>query len=133
MAADLVPAPHDVLASDSEREAVAAALRDHGVAGRLDAQELEDRLGRAYAARRRADLLPLLADLPSPPAPQRQRTRRTTPAVPVLPLVAVLLVAIWALTGAGYFWPIWPIGAMLLTSVKSRAYGHARRRYWPAG
>jgi fatty acid desaturase len=22
---------------------------------------------------------------------------------------AVLLVAIWALTGAGYFWPVWPI------------------------
>jgi hypothetical protein len=21
----------------------------------------------------------------------------------------VLLVAIWALTGAGYFWPVWPI------------------------
>jgi hypothetical protein len=22
---------------------------------------------------------------------------------------SVLLVAIWALTGAGYFWPVWPI------------------------
>ena len=26
-----------------------------------------------------------------------------------LAAVAVLLVAIWAVTGAGYFWPIWPI------------------------
>jgi Domain of unknown function (DUF1707) len=134
MSADLVPAPHDILASDSEREAVADALRGHAVAGRLDAQELEERLGRVYAARRRADLLPLLADLPDPPAPPRQpRPRRTPSAVPALLLVAVLLVAIWALTGAGYFWPIWPIGAMLLTSVKSRARCHARRRYRPAG
>ena len=23
--------------------------------------------------------------------------------------VSALLIAIWALTGAGYFWPIWPI------------------------
>ena len=23
--------------------------------------------------------------------------------------VSALLVAIWALTGAGYFWPIWPM------------------------
>ena len=23
--------------------------------------------------------------------------------------IAVLLVAIWAVTGAGYFWPMWPL------------------------
>ena len=23
--------------------------------------------------------------------------------------IAALLVAIWALTGAGYFWPVWPL------------------------
>jgi Domain of unknown function (DUF1707) len=122
-----VPVPHDVLASDPEREAVAEALRGHAVAGRLDADELEQRLELAYAARRRADLLPLLADLPDP-TPPRPRAPRTMPSVPVIPLVMVLLVAIWALTGAGYFWPIWPIGAMILTSIKHRS----RRRYSPA-
>ena len=61
----LVPAPHDVLASDPERERVAEALREHATAGRLDPDELDERLGAAYAARRRADLLPLLADLPA--------------------------------------------------------------------
>ena len=35
----------------------------------------------------------------------------------MIPL-AILLVAIWALTGAGYFWPIWPIGAMLIGAFK---------------
>jgi hypothetical protein len=126
-AAVLVPSPYDVLASDPEREAVAEALRAHAVAGRLDAEELEERLGRAYASRVRADLLPLLADLPAPAA-QRPRPRRSIPSVPVIPLVIVLLIAIWALTGAGYFWPIWPIGAMVLSSMKHRRHGYARSR-----
>ena len=45
----------DVRASDSEREAVAESLRNHAAAGRLDPDELEDRLGRAFAAVTRAD------------------------------------------------------------------------------
>jgi hypothetical protein len=38
--------------------------------------------------------------------------------------IAVLLIAIWALTGAGYFWPMWPIGAMVLASFG--AFKHSR-------
>ena len=123
---DLVPLPHDLLASDSERERVAEALRTHAAAGRLDAEELEERLGLALAARRRADLVPLVADLPAPaPAPRAPRSRRAPPQIaPVIPL-AGLLVAIWALTGAGYFWPVWPIGAMLIGAFKHS--GHAIR------
>jgi hypothetical protein len=109
-----VPAPHDVLASDPEREAVAEALRGHAVAGRLDADELEQRLERAFSARTRADLVPLVADLPAP----SPRLRRELPSVPPVIPIAVLLVAIWALTGAGYFWPMWPIGAMLIGAFK---------------
>lgn len=101
-------------ASDAEREQVAETLRTHAAAGRLDADELEDRLGRALTARTRAELEPLVADLPAPaPRPRRQIPR----IPPVIPL-AILLVAIWALTGAGYFWPIWPIGAMLIGAFK---------------
>ena len=111
----LVPEPHDVLASDPEREQVAEALRRHAAAGRLDPDELDERLGRALTARTRAELEPLVADLPAPtPRPRRQIPR----IPPVLPL-AILLVAIWALTGAGYFWPIWPIGALLIGTLKS--------------
>ena len=116
----LVPAPHDVLASDPERERVAEALRDHATAGRLDPDELDERLGAAYAARRRADLLPLVADLPAPVVPRPQAQRRPLPDVAPLFALAATLVAIWALTGAGYFWPVWPIAAVALSTVKHR-------------
>ena len=95
----------DVLASDSERDQVAETLRTHAAAGRLDPDELEDRLERAFAARTRADLEPLVADLPTP----KPRPRREIPRIPPVVPLAILLVAIWALTGAGYFWPIWPM------------------------
>jgi Domain of unknown function (DUF1707) len=112
----------DLLASDAEREQVAETLRSHAAAGRLDPDELEERLGLAFAARTRGELAPLVADLP--PAPARpQREVRSIP--PVIPL-AILLVAIWALTGAGYFWPVWPIGAMLLGAFKHGGVGCGR-------
>jgi len=123
MLPDLVPAPLDVLASDAERERVVEALRAHAAAGRLDAAELEQRLERAYAARLRADLLPLVADLPAATLQAPRRRRPAVPAAPPIVVVAVLLVAIWALTGAGYFWPVWPIGAMALSAVKHRRHG----------
>ncbi len=128
---DLVPPPHDILASDPEREVVAEALRTAGVEGRLDAVELEERLGAAYGARTRADLLPLLADLPqaAPQPPKRAPKTGAEPPwfAPVIPL-AILLVAIWALTGAGYFGPMWPIGFVLLASLKHpRCGAHGRR------
>jgi hypothetical protein len=116
----LVPAPHDVLASDPERERVAEALRGHATAGRLDADELDERLGLAYAARLRADLLPLLADLPTPAAPRPRARRRPVPNLIPLLALAATLVTIWALTGAGYFWPVWPIAAVALSTVKHR-------------
>lgn len=115
----LVPSPHDVLASDPERERVAGALREHAAAGRLDPDELDERLGVAYAARRRADLLPLLADLPAP-APRPRTRRRPLPSLSPVVALALLLVAIWALTGAGYFWPVWPIAAVAFSSLKHR-------------
>ena len=128
----LIPAPYEVLASDPERERVAEALREHAAAGRLDTDELEERLGATYGARLRADLLPLLADLPAPAAP-RPRTRPNI--APVIAL-AILLVAIWALTGAGYFWPIWPIGAVALSTMKHRRGGcmrtHRNHRVHPS-
>jgi Domain of unknown function (DUF1707) len=128
MTEPLVPAPHDVLASDPERERVADALRGHAASGRLDPDELDERLGLAYAARLRADLLPLLADLPTPAAP-RPRARRRVPNVIPLVVLAATLIAIWALTGAGYFWPVWPIGAVALSAVKHRRGCFAPRRF----
>lgn len=56
-------------ASDAEREAVIARLTDATAEGRLTLAEFSDRAGRAYAATTRAELQPLLADLPSGAAP----------------------------------------------------------------
>jgi hypothetical protein len=104
-------------ASDDERESTVTLLREHGAAGRLDVEELEQRIGAAYAARTRGDLVALLDDLP--------RTRSVVAPRPTRPAhhhhhhhdhgwaafiqISALLVAIWALSGAGYFWPAWVI------------------------
>jgi Domain of unknown function (DUF1707)/2TM domain len=114
----------DLRVSDADRERTAARLRDAAGEGRLDVAELDERLERAYAARTRADLDGLTDDLP-----RRRRERRTAhhrPEVRVYLMVMTLLVAIWALTGAGYFWPVWPalgwgFGLFVGGSVCSRA------------
>ena len=117
-----MPPPHDVRASDAERDKVATALRDHAGDGRLDPDELDKRLDLAYAARTRGDLVPLLADLPSEDEETRPRPRSDEPGpLPPLVFVSLVLIVIWAFSGAGYFWPMWPIGAMVLASIASRA------------
>ncbi len=98
--------------SDAERERVVTALREHAGEGRLEFDELSERLERAYAARTRADLATLTADLPALPAkPPAPRARRRELIGHVAPYLAVnlALVLIWAVSGGGYFWPIWPI------------------------
>jgi hypothetical protein len=131
---DLVPPPHDIRASDAERERVAVALRDHAGDGRLDPEELDKRLDLAYAARTRADLVPLLADLPSDDdaKPPRPRGDGSPGPLPPVVFIALALIVIWAMSGAGYFWPMWPIGAMLLGAIASRAdhrhKSHRQRR-----
>src|SRR5690349_4241393 len=86
-------------ASDAERERVAEALRRHHLDGRLDTEELQERLERAYAARTTGELAPLLADLPAEREPGR--TPRRHAGFPVPPLLAVALVVLLALATAG--------------------------------
>src|SRR3954471_3820293 len=62
-------------ASDAERERVAETLRRHHLDGRLDTDELQERLERAYAARTTGELAPLLADLPAQPRRPPGRAR----------------------------------------------------------
>jgi hypothetical protein len=70
-------------ASDAEREAVVARLRDAAGEGRLTVEELAERIDAAYEARTRAELEPLTADLP---APARGFTPAAAPAAgPVAP------------------------------------------------
>ena len=52
--------------ADAEREQASALLRDHYAEGRLDTDEYSERLDAIWAARTRADLRPVFADLPAP-------------------------------------------------------------------
>jgi Domain of unknown function (DUF1707) len=54
----------NVRVSDTERESVAAQLREHYAQGRLDHDELDERLDRVFASKTRADLGAVTSDLP---------------------------------------------------------------------
>ena len=54
-----------IRASDADRDRTAALLREHHAAGRLSAEEFNERLDQAYAAKTLGDLDQLLADLPA--------------------------------------------------------------------
>jgi hypothetical protein len=56
-------------ASDADRESVAERLRVASVEGRIDSEELEQRLAEVYAARWVSDLDRLVADISPPPPP----------------------------------------------------------------
>ena len=56
--------------SDAEREQAAGELGEHYVQGRLTAEEHSERLDQIWAARTRAELLPIFQDLPGRYAPQ---------------------------------------------------------------
>src|SRR5687768_11574634 len=108
-AADDLHARPDLRASDADRESVVARLRLHGEAGRLDVDELEERVGAAYAAKTHGDLTRLLRDLPAVAVPARPAPPRPSPdsrglsgEVQTFAGVSLLLVAIWLVAGAGY-------------------------------
>jgi uncharacterized protein DUF1707/uncharacterized protein DUF4190 len=63
------PAKPELRASDADREAAVERLRTAAMEGRLDADELEERVAQAYAARWCSELAGLTADvtLPAPP------------------------------------------------------------------
>jgi hypothetical protein len=62
------PSKPDLRASDSDRESAVERLRVAGMEGRLDSDELEDRIASAYAARWCSELEALTLDVTPPPA-----------------------------------------------------------------
>src|SRR6202012_4220262 len=60
-----VTAENEMRVSDAEREAAAAELQEHFASGRLNQDELNERLAAAFAAKTRGDLNALFTDLPS--------------------------------------------------------------------
>jgi uncharacterized membrane protein YccC len=123
--------------SDQQRERVAQAIRDHYAAGRLNEEELTERVTAAYSARTESDLAGLVKDLPKLPiSPQQQkaelRQRRSQLQSRLFQeagggaIAFVVCTAIWAASGAhGSFWPIWVAVVTLLVLARSawRLYG----------
>jgi hypothetical protein len=88
--------PPTLRVGTAEREQAAEALGKHFAAGRLDVDEYDDRVGRAYAAKTADELAVLFTDLPRPlpppahpvtAAPLRQHPRTLLPVVVVAALV----------------------------------------------
>jgi hypothetical protein len=101
-----------IRASDQERESVVDVLRDAYTDGRLTLDEFEERTSAAYAAKMRADLRELTADLPAeplfgadlnqpweaarqqrvPPARRPHQARRDRPLGHLLPILFIWIV-----------------------------------------
>jgi hypothetical protein len=58
------PDPYELRVSDQDRHKVAEVLREAAGEGRIDLEELDERLEATYAARTYGDLVPITADLP---------------------------------------------------------------------
>ena len=125
-----------IRASDSDRDRTAALLREHHAAGRLTAEEFNERLDKAYAAKTLGELDQLLSDLPGIDLyqlPDRSVERRGSTSFPGLPWLlaprgrgispawraawgswaTVSLVAFfaWLLSGhPGHLWFLWVAG-----------------------
>src|SRR4051812_46153285 len=88
-----------VRASDAEREEVVTALRTHAGDGRLDVEELGQRIEAAYSAKTRPELSALTDDLPRTPRAPREEGREFVERLRFYLSVMTLLVVVWALTG----------------------------------
>jgi hypothetical protein len=74
--------PSQLRISDADRHKVAEVLREAAGEGRIDMDELDERLEAAYAARTYADLVPITHDLPVQPSAKlpTQPAAATTPS-----------------------------------------------------
>jgi uncharacterized protein DUF1707/uncharacterized protein DUF4190 len=90
------PEQPQLRASDADREVAVERLRDAALEGRLDADELEQRLADAYAARWRSELTALTTDITPPPDPLTFiRPASEINTLAVVSLVSGLLWAVW--------------------------------------
>jgi hypothetical protein len=134
-----MPDASELRVSDEERESAVREIREHFAAGRLDDDELAERIQAAYAARTAGELAAIRADLPPLPATRtRQKAelaeRRAELRAQVLQQSGASLVpftictGIWAFSGAdGFFWP----GFLLLFALMALAR-NLWRLYGPA-
>jgi hypothetical protein len=129
----------DLRVSDQERERAAEEIRQHFAAGRLDEDELNDRLAAAYAAKTSGELATLRADLPKLPATRGEMkleltarrgelTRRLLQQTGASLTPFAICTAIWAAGGAtGFFWPLFVLWIAVVPLLRNgwRLYGPA--------
>ncbi len=125
--------------SDAERSQVAEALARHYSDGRLDHDELEERLQAAMAAKTRGDLEPLLADLPdvvAPPPPPPPRSRHVAAAdhlsrvvFALADLLILLLVGLVLFQGLTLPWIWLAVVVVIFVRRRLRHGGQRARRY----
>jgi hypothetical protein len=131
------PGAHRIRTSDSEREQVATILRAAMTEGRLNLAEGEERLAACYATTYRDELLPLTTDLPDngrqalAQTPQAvaatRRDRRSAGAF--LVFVTLALTGLWFLSGATFFWPIFPLFFLFMGVARRHGPDHRHHHY----
>ena len=101
----------DLRASQDERDRVVDQLRTHAGEGRLELDELEERIDKALRARTRGELTALLRDLPRLGSKaydgRRRAVARASMAMAFLPLVVAIL--LFSLAPPMIAWMGWPI------------------------
>jgi Domain of unknown function (DUF1707) len=118
-------------ASDADRDAVLSDLSEHFQAGRLTAEEFDERAGRALAARTWGELKDLLRDLPTTvpgprvPAAASSAARPERRAPVPIPVLAGIAIAIAVSIGIAHAW-----GLLWLVFV---VWFIARRLAWSVG
>ncbi len=79
------PDPSQMRISDADRQKVAEVLREAAGEGRIDLDELDERLDLTFGAKTYADLVPITADLQLPThLPASAPVRRTPTGVPAI-------------------------------------------------
>ena len=110
-------------ASDAEREAVTARLRDHYAEGRLTQDELDERVSAALNAKTFGELRTLTTDLPGPaPVPPRTAARPSWDGPPPWrhhrrhrpPVGLLLLIALLVLLASGGGWALFAFFRLIL-------------------
>ncbi len=123
-------------AAGNGTDAAFAELRRQYVEGRLGLAELEERVEALYSS---AGVPRPRGVTPEHPAGRSGGHGRVLRAIAnahftTYVLVMLLLVGIWAVTGAGYFWPIWPMMGWGI-GVACHLSGHSayKARSWHGG
>jgi len=135
----------EMRASDADRDAVLSELSEHFQAGRLTAEEFDERAGQALAARTWGELEDLLRDLPtarpgtralaaaSSAAPPERPSRRPA-LLPVAVLAGIGIVVAMSVGVAHGRWGLWwlLVSVLLITRCVIRCAG-ASRSSGPSG